>query len=488
MRRGTRIADGRKVAMDSGSPSPDVRFLSSERKQAGFAYLAALVMIAVVVIGSAAVLESVTATVRRDRENEMIWRGNQYARAIRMYYRKVGRYPTSVDDLMQGVPGLRFLRQEYKDPMNKEDGAWRFIYLNQAGQIVGSSRYASLQQMAVMDALGLQPGQIPQSVPGQPGVSVASMASGGSGSGLPAMGGLMGGLTPALPYRVISSDNPEEAQQQYMESPEGQAQLEAQQSAQASGQTSGDNSQSALLAQLQSQYPNITPDQVQAFLTQQGATPDQIQAALSAFSQAQAQNQNQSQQQNQEQSAFNNSNQNQSAFNNSGQSQSAFGNSGQGSAFSNGSSSFGSSAFGSSNFNSGALQSQGQNGQNGPLGSNPFGQTQSLVAAANSGILQQKPTGPVDGPVIGGFLTGVGSKVDRKSVIWYHGAKKYEDWEFIWNPLEDQAAALQQQINQTQSTGAQGGLPVANPFGGSTGPSSNPSPQPAPPNQSQPQQ
>jgi hypothetical protein len=355
--------------------------------------------------------------------------------------------------------------------MNKDDGTWRFIYLNQAGQIVGSSRYASLQQMAVMDALGLQPGQIPSNVPGQPGVSVASMGSGASGSGLPAMGGLMGGLTPALPYRVISADNPEEAEQQYQSSPEGQAQLEAQQSAQVNGQpSSADNSQSALLAQLQSQYPNITPDQVQSLLAQQGATPDQIQAALSALSQAQSQNQGQAQGQNQSQSAFNNS----------GQSQSAFANSGQNSAFSNGSSSFGSSV----------LQQQGTNGQNGALGSNPFGQTQSLLAAANSGILQQKPTGPVDGPVIGGFLTGVGSKVDRKSVVWYHGAKKYKDWEFIWNPLEDQAAALQQQINQSQSTGVQGGLPVANPFGGSTGSNPNPNqnPQPTPPSQPQPQQ
>lgn len=480
MRSSTRISGRNACAARSVALASHSNSKSCDRRQAGFAYLMALVLVAVVVIGSAAVLESVTATERRDREREMIWRGDQYARGIRMYYRKVGRYPTSVDDLMEGVPGVRFLRQEYKDPMNKEDGSWRFIYLNQAGQIVGSSRYASLQQMAVMDALGLQPGQIPANTPGQPGVSVASMGS--SGSGLPAMGGLMGGLTPALPYRVISADNAEEAQQEYMSSPEAQAQLQAQQNAQTNGQSATDNSQSALLAQLQSQYPNITPDQVQSLLAQQGATPDQIQAALSALNQAQNQNQNQSQSQSQDQSAFSNSGQNQSAFNNSAQSQSAFGNSGQSGAFSSGSSSSGSSIF----------QQQGGNGQNGPLGSNPFGQTQSLVAAANSGILQQKPTGPVDAPLIGGFLTGVGSKVDRKSVVWYHGAKRYKDWEFIWNPLEDQAAALQQQMNQAQAAPTQGGLPVANPFGGSTGPGSNtgpnPSPQPAPPNQSQPQQ
>ena len=56
-----------------------------------------------------------------------------------------------------------------------------------------------------------------------------------------------------------------------------------------------------------------------------------------------------------------------------------------------------------------------------------------------------KPTGPVDGPVLGGFLTGVAATQDTPSQRVYHGGKKYINWEFIWNPLEDAAAAMQQQ-------------------------------------------
>jgi len=69
----------------------------------------------------------------------MIWRGKQYARGVKLYYRRMGRFPTNLDDLTKPKLGsLRFMRQAYKDPMNKEDGAWRFIYVGPGGQLIGS--------------------------------------------------------------------------------------------------------------------------------------------------------------------------------------------------------------------------------------------------------------------------------------------------------------------------------------------------------------
>jgi hypothetical protein len=106
-----------------------------------------------------------------------------------------------------------------------------------------------------------------------------------------------------------------------------------------------------------------------------------------------------------------------------------------------------------------------------------------------------KPTGPVDGPVLGGFLTGVACTQDASSQKYYHGGKKYINWEFIWNPLEDAAAAMQQQMGGAAAGAAGGslGLPIANPFGGGpvanpgSNPGANPSgnmpPQPNPPTQ-----
>jgi len=83
---------------------------------------------------------------RREREEEMVWRGEQYKRAIGMYFVKFGKYPTKVDDLVKQTNGIRFLRQAYTDPMNKEDGSWRFIYVGPNGQLIGSLRSTSLLQ------------------------------------------------------------------------------------------------------------------------------------------------------------------------------------------------------------------------------------------------------------------------------------------------------------------------------------------------------
>ena len=56
-----------------------------------------------------------------------------------MYYRKNGKFPTSLDDLVKPQIGnVRFMRQAYKDPMNKQDGSWRLIYVGPSGQLIGS--------------------------------------------------------------------------------------------------------------------------------------------------------------------------------------------------------------------------------------------------------------------------------------------------------------------------------------------------------------
>jgi hypothetical protein len=86
---------------------------------------------------------------QRDRETELAWRGEQYKRAIGLYFRKFGRYPTKVDDLAKQTNGVRFLRQAYTEPMNKEDGSWRFIYVGPGGQLIGSLRRTSLLQALI---------------------------------------------------------------------------------------------------------------------------------------------------------------------------------------------------------------------------------------------------------------------------------------------------------------------------------------------------
>ncbi|HMD31792.1 MAG TPA: hypothetical protein VKG84_07765, partial [Candidatus Acidoferrales bacterium] len=75
---------------------------------------------------------------RRQREEELAWRGEQYVRAIKLYYRKYGKFPRTVEDFSKNPGNLHFLRKEYKDPMNESDGTWRFIYMGPGGQLIGS--------------------------------------------------------------------------------------------------------------------------------------------------------------------------------------------------------------------------------------------------------------------------------------------------------------------------------------------------------------
>lgn len=123
-----------------------------DERQRGYALLFVLFLTALVLIAAATAALNTYTEGRREKDKMMIWRGEQYERAIGLYYRKYGRFPTSIDNLLKEQNGnIRFLREAYKEPMNKTDGSWRLIYVTPAGQLIGSVRYTSLQQMAFLD-------------------------------------------------------------------------------------------------------------------------------------------------------------------------------------------------------------------------------------------------------------------------------------------------------------------------------------------------
>ena len=109
------------------------------RRQGGYALLMVVCLTALILVATMSVGLRIVTQGRREKEQEMIWRGQQYTRGIKLYYRKFGRFPNSMDDLVKPKLGnLRFMRQPYKDPMNKEDGSWRLIYVGPSGQLIGS--------------------------------------------------------------------------------------------------------------------------------------------------------------------------------------------------------------------------------------------------------------------------------------------------------------------------------------------------------------
>ena len=85
------------------------------RASDGFTLVGVVVAIAILTILVAAVGPSVFAITQRDKENELIFRGRQYARAIVLFQRRFGRLPTSLDELEKSKPHT--LRRRYKEPM-----------------------------------------------------------------------------------------------------------------------------------------------------------------------------------------------------------------------------------------------------------------------------------------------------------------------------------------------------------------------------------
>jgi hypothetical protein len=412
--------------------------------QRGFAYMLALIAILIMIASTLAIFEAGAVKARRNREDEMIWRGKQYTRAIRLYYHKTGKYPQTIDDLVKGLPQLHFLRQQYKDPTNKSDGAWRFIYVNAAGSIIGSTKYATLQQMQLLDMNG---GVMPV-IPGQPGVSASSLATG------PQPGDINSGSGTGSSFSSFSSGGVNNNSG----SPNGAngngGNGTSQDGSNNGGQNGGQNGGSNITGDPNSngQNPAGAPS------SNGGGDPSQ--------NNGQSGTQNGSQTGNQ-----------------------------PGSQFGAQTPSSGSGMFGP------ALGGTSANGAAGApgLASLPGANGQMNLAA----LAQLKPTGPVDGPVLGGFLTGVAGKTDATSIKRYHGAKKLNQFEFIWNPLEDAAAALQNQMSNmggsTLGTGMAGTNPSStspngsSPFGGSgsspfgNNPSPSPTQNPQQPSQTPPQ-
>ena len=83
-------------------------------------------MMAVMMLAVIAIAPRVAQQTKRDREEEMIHRGAQYARAIKRYFRKFGRYPNSIEQL-ENTNNVRYLRKRYADSM-VEDGKWKFLH------------------------------------------------------------------------------------------------------------------------------------------------------------------------------------------------------------------------------------------------------------------------------------------------------------------------------------------------------------------------
>jgi type II secretory pathway pseudopilin PulG len=150
------------------------------RSEGGYILLTFLLVITILAIFAAAADFSLTQQIKRDREEELVHRGVQYSRAIRHYYKKLGRYPTRIEDI-ESTNSIRFLRKRYKDPITGKD----FKLLHQgevqmsfAGGVGGAAGLqgggAALQALAAQAGLSGQNGQNSQAMAAGMAAAVAA--------------------------------------------------------------------------------------------------------------------------------------------------------------------------------------------------------------------------------------------------------------------------------------------------------------------------
>ncbi len=111
----------------------------------GYAMAALLVAMTVMAIVMGAALPTWKQTLQREKEEELIFRGNQYARAINQYQKKnANASPPSIDTLIE----QRLLRKKFKDPVSpNEDGEFQPLYVaSQAGRQGGAGAVLSTTQ------------------------------------------------------------------------------------------------------------------------------------------------------------------------------------------------------------------------------------------------------------------------------------------------------------------------------------------------------
>lgn len=200
--------------------------------KSGYALLLVFLMAAMIALSLYLELPRVAFDTQRQKEDLLVYRGEQYKRAIEVYVRQNHHYPAKIEDL-ETTGNRHYLRRRYIDPMTGKD-EWRAVHSNgmvltdskvqpqpQQGQKDDKDTTAG-QYVGIVAGLGEQPGANGSTVnlalrkrdsdnnvlpppggaspgspanPGDPAARPGSTASAGAAPGMPPVPG----MPPAIP-------------------------------------------------------------------------------------------------------------------------------------------------------------------------------------------------------------------------------------------------------------------------------------------------
>jgi type II secretory pathway pseudopilin PulG len=97
-----------------------------QKREQGYVLLALLLVLALVAVAATVAAPGIVFQMKRDREEELVHRGIQYRRALRLYSARTGGFPNTLEQLL-GSADRRYIRKLYKDPIT--GGDFRLLHM-----------------------------------------------------------------------------------------------------------------------------------------------------------------------------------------------------------------------------------------------------------------------------------------------------------------------------------------------------------------------
>lgn len=103
----------------------------------GYTLVAIVIGMAILAILVMGVAPSVAMIMKREREQELLFRGKQYARAIALFQKRYGRFPNELKELYKNRP--RTIRKLWTEPICRCPD-WQVIYQNSPDALTGGAQ------------------------------------------------------------------------------------------------------------------------------------------------------------------------------------------------------------------------------------------------------------------------------------------------------------------------------------------------------------
>ncbi|MBI4293731.1 MAG: type II secretion system protein [Betaproteobacteria bacterium] len=180
-------------------------------RSGGFTYLGVLMLFAVMSFALTVAIGVWQTAQKRDKEEELLFVGDQIRRAIGMYAANAARYPRNLEELLKdsGFPEVRrYLRKVYRDPMT---GRAEWGLVKSAGDTIIGVYSLSEGEPFKKSGFSLADQDFDGKKKYSEWVFLAKAAQGSAGATAPASAsGFPGSLAPASPGATQSSTTPQQ--------------------------------------------------------------------------------------------------------------------------------------------------------------------------------------------------------------------------------------------------------------------------------------